>query len=92
MKKKLLLLALALVMLLAANLRPCYALQVDGAELEALYSPAQLRRCEAKARQAAEELLSGPAELPRAEKPPERRRMPLRTELPPGEIPLPRRW
>ncbi len=68
MKKKLLLLALALVMLLSANLRPCYALQVDGAELEELYSPAQLRRCEQKALEAAEELLSGPAELPRAER------------------------
>ena len=68
MKKKLPLLALALLMLLGANLRPCYALKVGGEALEGLYSPAQLRRCRQQAAGAAEELLSGPAALPEAEK------------------------
>ena len=68
MKRRLPFLALALVLLLSANLRPCYALTIGGERLEGLYSPSQLRQCREQARGAAEELLSGPAELPVPEK------------------------
>ena len=64
MKKRLGLLALALLCLLAANLNLSYRVSVNGRPVEGLYSAETVRRCENAAMEAAEEILQGPAKAP----------------------------
>lgn len=68
MRKKLVCTALALAFMLAANLNVCCRVSINGRELEGLYSPAQLKRCEKAAAAAAEEILPGHAVGPLIER------------------------
>lgn len=63
-------LALALLFMLAANLRLCYRVYVDGERCEGLYSRRAVSRGTEAARAAAEELLPGEAILPEIRKRP----------------------
>ncbi len=64
MRKKLLLLSLSLLALVAANLNLCCRVTVDGKRLDALYRPEQVREGQQIARDAAEEILAGSVHLP----------------------------
>ena len=64
MNKRMLLPALALLALLAANLHPCCRVRIDGEWDGALYPPAQLRRGLRAAAAAAAEILPGEETLP----------------------------
>lgn len=68
MWRKLLLLALALSFMAAANLHLCCAVTVGGQELEGLYSPFTVYRGRSAAGAAAEEILEGPANVPELSK------------------------
>ncbi len=57
--------ALVLLLLPAVHLHPAYRVRVEGMPLPGLYSAAQLRQGQEAARAAAEELLPGPASLPK---------------------------
>ena len=65
MRKKLCLCALALLGLLAVNLNVSWQVAVDGQMQEGLYSRRQLVNCKEQAAEAAEEILHGPAQLPK---------------------------
>ena len=78
--KKLALLALALLSLLAAHVQPLYRLSVEGQTLEGLYSSADIRQACQTASATAEELLSGD-EIP----PQLRRRLCLSLRQPDGD-------
>lgn len=67
MKRKWLVLLLALLLLGGANLRPVCAVTVAGEALEELYTPQALRRCRALAEETAEEILQGRALVPEPE-------------------------
>ena len=64
MWKKLLLSVLALGFAAAANTHLCCSLRVDGQALNGLYTPVDADRAQTAAAAAAEEILSGPAQLP----------------------------
>ena len=83
MRKKLLLLSLAILALLAANLKLCCRVTVDGTRLDALYRPDQVREGQRIAREAAEEILSDSARLPDL-----RRSYRLRLRRADGPLPL----
>ena len=68
MWKKILLCALSLLLLFAANLRIGYSLSINGTELEGVYSRSDIRKAKYTALEAAEELLSGHALLPEINK------------------------
>jgi len=68
MRRKVILSFLALFFLLASNLHLCCSLRVNGRELEGLYSPSDLDRCEAAAAVAAEEILESHAFPPLLER------------------------
>ena len=82
LKKKLLLLALALLLLPGANLRPCWQLRVDGRALEGLYSTKDVKRALRLSQTLAEELLPEPVQAPRLE-----RRLRLRLHSVRGDLP-----
>lgn len=65
MWKKLLLSALALSFAAAANTHLCCSLRVDGQELAGVYAPAAADRARTAAAAAAEEIVAGPAQVPR---------------------------
>lgn len=64
MWKKLLLSVLALGFAAVANTHLCCSLRVDGQTLNGLYTPVGADRAQTAAAAAAEEILSGPAQLP----------------------------
>lgn len=68
MGKKLLLLALALVFLVASNLSLCCTVTVDGRELEGIYPLSAVDRGLSAASAAAEEILEGAANMPELNK------------------------
>lgn len=68
MWKKLAFGAAALAFLLLANLNLYCRVSINGQELEGLFSPEAVDRCEAIASRAAEEILSGPALMPEAQR------------------------
>ena len=68
MRKKAVAAVLALALTAAANLNVCCRVSINGRELEGLYSPAQLKRCEEAAAAAAEEILPGHAVAPLIER------------------------
>ena len=82
MWKKLLLSALALGLAAAANTQLCCSLRVDGQELAGLYAPGDADRARTAAAAAAEEIVAGPAQLPRLQ-----RRYRLRLRPPGGTVP-----
>ena len=64
MKKRALILLLASLLLIGANLRPVYRVSVDGERLKGLYEPETLRTALEAANRAAEEIARGEAQLP----------------------------
>lgn len=68
MRKKIVLMALALFLILATNLNVCCKLVINGRELDGLYSPAALDRCRTVAAAAAEEILPLHAVEPQLQK------------------------
>ncbi len=64
MGKRWLLLGLALLAVLAANLRPAYRVSVNGERLPGVYSLRETERCARTARAAAEEILDNSAPSP----------------------------
>ncbi len=64
MRKRWLLLGLALLMLLGANLRPAYRVSVDGERMPGLYTLPEALACVDAAQTAAEEILDNSAPLP----------------------------
>lgn len=80
MKRKALLLALGLLMLLSAHLHLCCRMEVEGRELAGLYTLAQARNCRLRATEMAREIVSGEAELPEA-----KRRLVLTLRRPDGD-------
>ena len=68
MWKKLLLSALALGFAAAANTHLCCSLRVDGQELAGLYAPVDADRARTAAAAAAEEIVAGPAQVPRLQR------------------------
>ena len=66
-RRRALILLAALVLLLAANLRPSYSVTVAGAQLPGCYGLRQTERCAALARETAEEILGREPLLPEPE-------------------------
>lgn len=68
MWKKLLMLSAALLLLIASGLHLSCRVSIDGRELEALYSPAVLRRATLTAERTAEEICREAASMPEVER------------------------
>ncbi len=66
-RRRALILLLALGLLLASHLRPCYRVSVEGQTLPGCYSPRQTAACLSLARETAEEILGDAAAVPGAE-------------------------
>lgn len=68
MWKKIALCLFSLLFMLGTNFRLCCRAAVGGRQLEGLFSPFDIDRCETAAAAAAEEIVQGPALLPRVER------------------------
>lgn len=68
MRKKILLCAFSLLLMLLGNLRLGCRLSINGTELDGIYAPRDVRRAEQTALAAAQELVPGYAMLPDLEK------------------------
>lgn len=81
MRRRIMLLSLALLLVLASNLHPCCQVYINGEKLDGLYSPRNLAVGLCAARLAADEITPLSAELPRVSK-----RWRLSLSYPSGEI------
>ena len=68
MKKRWGILALGLLMLLTANLRPVYRVTVDGQALPGCYTREEIRTCAETVRETAEEILQNSTEAPQMQR------------------------